>query len=249
MEWEARRPTSRLWQRPARRALLALCLWLTGPAASAQTINSASYTDPTTRYAHGVLGDSIEHATLVLQLSDGSQRRYSLPESSVFEDTAPRLVDVTGDGAPELITVESDQTLGARLAVYDANGLLVATPYIGTRFRWLAPLGAADFDQDGQIELAYVDRPHLAKTLRVWRFENNSLTEIGSLVGLTNHRIGEKDIAGGIRSCGRGPEMILATANWSEIVAVTFGPQGFDAKAISDDTSRASFARAMTCAF
>jgi hypothetical protein len=46
---------------------------------------------------------------------------------------------------------------------------LASTPWIGQRFRWLAPVAAADLDGDGAMELAYVDRPHLARTLRVWR--------------------------------------------------------------------------------
>jgi hypothetical protein len=47
--------------------------------------------------------------------------------------------------------------------------LLAATPHIGSANRWLAPIGAADLDGDGRVEIAYVDRPHLARTLRIWR--------------------------------------------------------------------------------
>ena len=41
-------------------------------------------------------------------------------------------------------------------------------------FTLLAPLGAADLDGDGKIELAYIDRPHLAKILRIWRFDDGA---------------------------------------------------------------------------
>lgn len=245
----ARRPARHLWSDLARRALLlsGLCLgWAS--AASAELIISAQYADPTTRYAHGVLGDAIEHGTLVLTLGDGTSRSFTLPETSVFEDTDPRLFDVDIDGNPEVITVESDQSQGARLAIYDSTGRISATPYIGTRNRWLAPLGAADLDGDGKIELAYIDRPHLAKTLRVWRFDAGQLIPLADLPDLTNHRIGERDIAGGIRLCGPVPEMIVATADWSRLVAVTYSNGAFTTRDIGPHRNRDSFAAAMNCA-
>ncbi len=244
MTGRARRLPSRPWR--ARRAMLVLGLLLAGPV-TAQEITAAGYDDPTTRYAHGVLGDTIEHGSLVLTLRSGERLRFTLPHSSVFEDTAPRLADLDQDGTAEVITVESDQTRGARIAIYDHTGRIATTPYIGTRNRWLAPLGAADLDGDGQIEIAYIDRPHLAKTLRIWRFERNRLTPVADLPGLTNHRIGERDIAGGIRTCTGQPEMILATADWTRLVSVSFVEGTFKSQDIGPHWDRSSFAVAMTC--
>lgn len=228
-----------------RRALLVLCV-LPGFLAAEEVIISAQYADPTTRYAHNVLGDSIEHATLRLVLADGVTRRYNLPENLVFEDTAPRVIDLDFDGSPEVIVVESSQTQGARLAIYGSEGRIAATEYIGTRFRWLAPIGAADLDGDGHMEIAYIDRPHLAKTLRLFRYRNQQLIEVASLGGLTNHRIGEVDIAGGVRTCAGSPEMLIASADWSQMVSVTF-EETLEARIIGMDTSRAAFARALEC--
>ncbi|MBW4710234.1 VCBS repeat-containing protein [Roseobacter sp. YSTF-M11] len=246
MQIRARRLLSRPWRGLARRVLLALCLLPPG-VATAQTILSAGYDMPTTRYPHGVLGDSIEHITLVLDLSTGEEKRFVLPDELVFEDTAPRLADLDGDGAAEVIVVESSQTSGARLAIYGPNGRIAATPHIGTRFRWLAPVGAADLDGDGRVEVAFVDRPHLAKTLNVYRFEDGRLTQWAMLSGLTNHRIGERDIAGGIRTCRGHPEMIVASANWASLVAVSFKAGEWVQTPIGTDTSRAAFAQAMAC--
>ena len=39
---------------------------LLGGSASAEDITSARYEEPTTRYAHGILGDAIEHGALVM---------------------------------------------------------------------------------------------------------------------------------------------------------------------------------------
>ena len=247
MRTRAPRLLSRARQRLARGALLALCLWPAVPAAAAEVITAARYVDPTTRYAHGILGDAIEHGTLELTLADGTRRRMVLPDSLVFEDTTPRLVDVTGDGAPEVIVVESSLTQGARLALYDAKGRIAATPHIGSRNRWLAPIGAADLDGDGQIEIAYIDRPHLAKTLRLWRVSKGALVHLADLPGYTNHRIGEPDIAGGIRTCSGMPEMIVANADWSRLTALRYTNGNFQVTDLGVDTTRTSFAAALSC--
>ncbi|WP_435205594.1 FG-GAP repeat domain-containing protein [Tateyamaria sp. 1078] len=245
----APRPLSRLCHAPARGAWLALCLWCAslGAGAAGGTITNAEYTSPTTRYGHAVLGDAIEWGALTLTLAHGERVTFTLPQDHVFEDVAPRLADVDGDGAPEVIVVETDVTAGGALAIYGAQGKIAETPHIGTTNRWLAPVGGADLDKDGAVELAYIDRPHLAKTLRIWRFDNGALTEVAHLPGLTNHRIGEADIAGGIRECGDGPEMILATGNWSDLILLRWDGRRFDWQALGSDTTRPAFARAMAC--
>ncbi len=231
-----------------RLALFCLAI-VSGAAAAADGIATAMYDEPTTRYAHGVLGDAIEHGALVMQTDAGRSVRLRLPERRVFEDTAPRVVDVDGDGDNEVIVVESDMSLGARIAIYDATGLVAANEFIGRTNRWLAPvgIGAADLDGDGAVELAFVDRPHLAKTLRIFRFANNELTLVGELPGVTNHRIGERDIAGGIRDCGNGPEMVVASADWSRVLAVHFSGTSFTQTDLGPHQGRSSFAAALQC--
>ncbi|MGR3501458.1 FG-GAP repeat domain-containing protein [Pseudaestuariivita sp.] len=222
---------------------------------AAAEITSARYSGPTDRYPHGVLGDDIEHTTLEVTLASGKSTGVTWASEVVFEDTAPRLADLDGDGAPEVIAVESHDRFGARLSVYGLTGdtlaLRAATPFIGTRFRWLAVVDAADLDGDGSTEIAYVDRPHLAKTLRIWTYASDgttaSLTPRANLAGVTNHRIGEEDIAGGIRTCGNAPEMILATANWQRLVAITFDGIRLTSRDIGSHRNRSSFAAAMDC--
>ncbi|MDA8586473.1 VCBS repeat-containing protein [Rhodobacteraceae bacterium] len=231
------------------RSLLAAGLILAATEALAQDVTAASFGGPTTRYAHGILGDAIEHGELVMTLVSGVQRRVVLPENRVFEDTEPRLFDVDGDGDREVIVVESDIRQGARLSIYDGDGLVAANAFIGQSNRWLSPagIGAADLDGDGQVELAYVDRPHLAKTLRIFRFQNGNLIPLANLPGVTNHRIGERDIAGGIRDCGRGPEIIVASADWSRVLAVRFDGNEFSGTDLGAHRGRSSFASAMAC--
>ncbi|MCH2065875.1 FG-GAP repeat domain-containing protein [Shimia sp. MIT910701] len=236
----------RLLSHRLRRAMLAVGLGLMAAPVMAE-IASARYTDETSRYAHGVLGDAIEYGTLELTLKDGKRLALTLPQDRVFEDIAPRLMDMDGDGVPEVIVVESSQTGGARLAIYDETGLRAATPHIGQRNRWLAPIGAADLDGDGHIEVAYIDRPHLAKTLRVWRFKDNQLTQVASQAGLTNHRIGEDFISGGIRDCGDDPEMITVNANWSEVMATRFDGKALSPRALGGFKNQTSLKHALDC--
>lgn len=229
--------------------LLAILLAMFASPAVAEGIASARFDAPTTRYAHGVLGDAIEWGALEMTGISGKVYRLILPENRVFEDTEPRVVDVDGDGAAEVVVVESDVSRGARLSVYDPDGLVAANQFIGRPNRWLAPvgLGAADLDGDGQVEFAYVDRPHLAKTLLIFRQDGARLMQVGALRGYTNHRIGEADIAGGIRNCGQGAELIVATADWSHVVAVSFDGSALSARELAVHQGRATFREAMAC--
>ena len=245
------------WQPVVCGVCLALSLWLAGAGGVvAQTGITAAYEGPTTRYPHGVLGDAVEYTDLVVRLPDGRSLRATWEAPVVFEDTAPRLVDLDGDGTPEIITVESHEIRGARLALWrigpDRLEPLAQTPWIGTRFRWLAPVGAADMDGDGTMEIAYIDRPHLARTLRVWRLtfdggQDAQLTEIAARTGLTNHRIGEDFITGGLRECGTGPEMLTANADWSRVVATVLTATGDLVSRDIAPFSPAAMADALAC--
>ncbi|NKX43670.1 FG-GAP repeat domain-containing protein [Roseicyclus persicicus] len=216
---------------------------------------AAWYEDPTTRYAHGVLGDAVEAGTLAVQIApfpDCRVARVTLPEVEVFEDLAPRLADLDGDGRAELVVVQSHRDLGARLVVYAAGDealtLAAATPNIGRPNRWLAPVGAADLDGDGLTEIAYIDRPHLARTLRVWRYGDGRLTEVAALEGLTNHRIGDAHIPGGLRDCGDGPEIITADAGWTAVMATRLTAEGrLDTRPLGPWSDTAA-AAALACA-
>lgn len=216
------------------------------------------YETPTTEYQHGILGDAIEAKRIRLMTPrvDSalcSSATMDAGEGHVFEDEAPRLADLNGDGRAEVIAVRSSVTEGAQLVVYEEVPgatqlrLLASTPYIGRRNRWLAPIGAADLDGDGVIEIAYIDRPHLAKVLRIVRVEGDQLIEVASAGGVTNHRIGERDIGGGIRVCAGAPQMIVASADWSSVLAVAFDGSSISATDLGPYEGRQSFAKALDC--
>lgn len=232
-------------------AIAGFCLGLAAPALSQQTTEvfsacapgdgawiekacfTESYAPP--EYGHSVLGDTPEWTVLTVfhgpeasQAADGRRgwNGISSDVSHIFEDVAPRLADIDGDGRLEVITVQSSFDKGARLVVYAITPEprpLAATPYIGQANRWLAPAGIADFDGDGRVEIAYVDRPHLRKDLVFVRLDGDQLVETLRLPGLTNHRIGDDFISGGVRDCGQGAELILASPDWSRLMRVLNG--------------------------
>lgn len=184
-----------------------------------------------TIYDHFVLGRDHEPTLLYLQNLPGRGETscgsaVMAGDGHVFEDLAPRLADLTGDGWNEVIVVRSSVTSGAQLTVYGVvKGtfrLMAATAPLG-RHRWLAPAGIADFDGDGQIEIAYVDRPHLRKELVFVRLDGDRLVETLRLPDLTNHRIGDSFISGGVRDCGHGAELVLASKDWTRVIRVRQG--------------------------
>jgi hypothetical protein len=177
------------------------------------SIARAWFADPTTRYAHGALGDTIEAGTLMLQGRDGATARIVLPENRVFEDLAPRLMAMPALGDAAMV-IESDSRLGARLSFYGLSDgqarLLAATPFIGTGHRWLAPIGIGDFDGDGAAnEVALVAMPHLAGLLRIYRIQAGELPLLAEAAGYSNHAYGRAEIvmSGILRRNGR--DMVL----------------------------------------
>lgn len=272
MTGRARRLTSRLLPRPVRRAglmarllrgaLVAGVSLLAGTVAGIATppdvITQAEYTEPTTRYDHGVLGDDVEWGALALTIDkcwgcDGNNLTrvtIRLPETRVFEDIAPRIF-MDNEGATLVAVVESDLSLGARLAIYAPDGLYAAAPFIGRAHRWLAPVAVADLDGDGYIEIAYIDRPHLAQTLRVFRLIGDGakgvLEEVATAPGFTNHRIGWDFIPGGLRDCGDEPEMIIASGDWRDVMAVRFDGTALHSTRLGAYSGPESLTAALAC--
>lgn len=189
-------------------------------------------TQPTERYGHAVLGDAVEAGGFAIEIGDGEMRRYSLPNDSVFEDRHVRLIDITGDGFPEALAVRAYLDAGAALAAYDLTGEkirpLAETPAIGIPNRWLNPIGAADFDGDGRIEVALITTPHIGGVVRLYHLEGRKLREIASQSGYSNHEIGSRAL--GLSAIedvdGDGkPEIIVPNQRRSSLVALAYDGQ------------------------
>jgi len=195
-------------------------------------ITWAGFSDATDRYPHGALGDAWEAGGLRARAGTlgPCDLAVILPETRVFEDVAPRLADIDGDGRTDIVVIESAYGEGASLVVYGLAGdrleKMAATPPIGLTNRWLSPVGIADLNGDGGLEIAYIETPHLGKILRIWTWDGDGLTQIASASGLTNHRFGEPFISGGVRASEGRLELISADAPWRRIIATSLDADG-----------------------
>ncbi len=257
----APRQTRRFWQWTMRGAMAIFAVAATaGGAPLHAEITGASYRQATDIYGHGAVPNG-EYAGIEFTV-DGKRVIGAALFGAVYEDTAPRLVDVTGDGHPEVITVVSYFDRGAALRIWGERPaqdhpvgsdmvVLAETAPIGKRHRWLAVIGAADLDGDGATEIAYIDRPHLAKTLRIVRFEERKgraeLVEVAAKRGLTNHQFGQTSIVGGIRECGGRPEIITLDAEWRNVMATQMGKGQLISRRIARYTGRTSISDITSC--
>ncbi|MCF6320969.1 MAG: hypothetical protein L3J32_04285 [Rhizobiaceae bacterium] len=158
------------------------------------TIRQAWYSRPTKRLTHGILGDAIEGGSLVVITQRGIKLKYRLPESDVFEDLTPRLVDLDGDGKTEIITIQTSLFAGAALVIYQVNGNALVRAarngYIGQPNRWLNVAGIEYYTGNRTPEIAIVVTPHIGGRLDLYKFTGGRLVRLFSEQGFSNHLIG-----------------------------------------------------------
>ena len=158
---------------------------------------TAQYVDTTLRYNHGILGDNIEAGGLLVT-KKGVEYYYKLSNEYVFEDLQPRLKDLDNDGEPEFVTLQSSLTEGASVAIFkiinDKLQPYAKSPFIGTPYRWLNIVAIDDLDNDGKVEIAWIQTPHIGGVLKIGRIENNVLVLLDEKSGVSNHRIGSKNL-------------------------------------------------------
>lgn len=159
-------------------------------------IAEAWYGEPTGRYDHGILGDTVEAGALLARDAGGRRYRAVLPPDQVFEDLVPRIVDIDGDGRNDVVTIRSFLDRGASIAVFSPDGprlrLRTATSPIGHAHRWLNIAAIADFDGDGALDIAVVTTPHIGGTLEFWTWSHGGLRRLAAAPGFSNHRIGSR---------------------------------------------------------
>lgn len=178
---------------------------------------------PTLRYPHRALG-SATHAASVHALVRSRSGRWqsaelSLPLHRVYEDLVPRIVDLDRDGSEEIVLVEADVLRGASLVVlgidHTADGPALVerarSAFAGTPFRWLNPVGVADFDADGQLDLALVLTPHIGGALQLLHYRPPSLVLFARALDVSNHRMGavEQDLTVIVQAAGQRPTVVV----------------------------------------
>lgn len=166
---------------------------------------------PTLRYPHAALGSRQQAGSLHVVLAHGAGPQelvYRLPPHRVFEDRIPRLVDLDGDGRDEIVVMESDALRGAALVVFGVattpDGAppqpaqlieLARSPHAGSTFRWANPVGFADFDGDGRLDLASVVTPHVGGLLTLYHYRPPRLEAYAQAMDVSNHRMGSLEQA------------------------------------------------------
>ncbi|PLW78418.1 FG-GAP repeat domain-containing protein [Cohaesibacter celericrescens] len=186
-------------------------------------IRQAWLSQPTKRYGHGILGDSIEAAALTVRLANRQLVSFVLPEDSVFEDIKPRLGDLDGDGKTEVILVRSYLMKGASVAVLGLKngrlGLLAQTPAIGTANRWLNPSILSDLDNSGLLTIGLVRTPHIGGQLQLWQYENGALKQLKQADGFSNHSIGSRALGlSAILNKGNMKRILIPDATQSRLI-------------------------------
>ena len=157
---------------------------ITRPALLAQSVqikHPASIIDSRCRHGLGQRRPVKVNARLVRRDQHGKVVTFALRPDSVFEDLIPRLVDVDQDGRDEIIVVRSHEEAGASVVLLGLRGnrliRLAESVAIGIPNRWVNPIGAADFDGDGQAEIAAVETPHIGGKLLLLEIEGRRLSE------------------------------------------------------------------------
>ena len=202
---------------------------LDSEVSSSKTIRAAWLTGSTQRYRHAILGDDVEASGFAVIDRSGKRYEVELDENSVFEDRKVRIADIDKDGLEELILVRAYKKSGAALVVYGIrNNKLVKiaeTPSIGLSNRWLNPAVVADIDNDGELEIAYVETPHIGGILHVLNLRKGKLVYKYKSFSTSNHGIGSRiqELAAAVDWNGDGvTDIALPNANRTAMKIVSY---------------------------
>lgn len=179
--------------------------------------------DPTRRYPHRALGSTVHAGSVFAQVRDGRHGwrvvEKSLPLDRVYEDRVPRVLDMDQDGKDEILLIEADARRGASLVVLvveqTADGPRLVErargPHAGSPFRWMNPIGVADFDGDGRTDVANVVTPHIGGVLQLLHYRPPRLVPFASAMDVSNHRMGalEQSLAVIVTGADHPPTIVV----------------------------------------
>ncbi len=151
----------------------------------------------TDRYPHGVLGDVFEATRIVIidPAAGAIVSEATIEAPSVIEGIAAPWVDADGDGTQELLATVSNSDVGARLVLFDSDGVMIAEgPPIGRSNRWRNQLGAAPTGPNGEVEVIDVRVPHIGGVVEFFRLDGAELVTETRRSGYTSHVLGSRNL-------------------------------------------------------
>lgn len=209
-------------------------------AISQDSSTYAQYSLPVTRYRHGILGDQIEAGQLVVVL-DGKFYDVTLQDTYVFEDIRPRLADVDLDGVLEIITIRAHLREGAGIAIYkfinDQLQEYARVEEIGRANRWLNPVAIADLDQNGTVEIVWIQTPHIGGILKIASFTPGTLSVLDETSLYSNHAIGERNLCLSVLTQEGGQFIFyVPTQNRNQIVGFSWSGNRLEQVSVIDQS-------------
>ena len=167
----------------------------------------------------------------MIERRDGTRGVLRLAADAVFEDIAPRIVEL--DGAERIILVKSYLARGSALAVIDpvTATIIAETPPIGRSHAWLNPAGVADFDGDGATDIAFVRQPHVVGSLELWSWRDGRLRKSAEIGDVSNHFIGSRALAMSVTADFDGdgrPDLAVPSLDRRALRLIGFTPKPHD---------------------
>ena len=154
--------------------------------------------EPTEKYTHGVLGDSIEATGITLvetQPEPKILQKITTPKPDVIEGIYPIWADMDKNGQREILVTLSNAQDGARIVAFSEDGNLLAEGIpVGTGYRWRHQLVVAPFGSTGENLLAVIRTPHIGGVLEIYRLNGNKLEIVKTISGISTHSIGSRNL-------------------------------------------------------
>ncbi len=156
-------------------------------------------TQPFNRYDHGIFGDQVEASGFAIIDATTKEliQEASVPQKDVIESLQPLWVDWDQNGTKEIVLTLSNNATGARLAVVDETGdILAEGEPLGQNHRWRHALTIGAFGVEGELELAEITTPHIGGNLQFveWNQKNEELKVKAAGAEYSTHSIGSKNL-------------------------------------------------------